>query len=154
MSTFMYFWSWLFSPAMALVLFASLSASSLVKGRVRDALTVGLAGAATLGVVELMKKAFDRARPHADPSLWATDQSFPSGHAAASACFAVLVTWFYTHPHHRAKVGIVMAVFALLVGGSRLYFGVHYMSDVLVGYIVGSVVALAAVHVDRRTKMR
>ena len=63
------------------------------------------------------------------------DFSFPSGHtsssfAAATAIYAMNRKW-----------GIVAYVFAVLMGISRLYLGVHFPTDVLAGAVIGFVMA-------------
>ena len=60
--------------------------------------------------------------------------SFPSGHAARSAALAVMglavgPTWF----------AIALSIWAPWVGLSRVALGVHYLSDVIAGWLVGSV---------------
>ena len=63
--------------------------------------------------------------------------SFPSGHTCAA--FASAVTWLRTLPRRWMRVtGMVLAA---LMGLSRLYVGVHFPSDVLVGGLVGSLCA-------------
>lgn len=66
------------------------------------------------------------------------DYSFPSGHAASS--FAVAVILYLELPK---KYGIPLLILAGLISFSRLYLGVHYPSDVLVGALSGTVIALA-----------
>jgi len=87
----------------------------------------------------LMKYAFHRARPSFDhPLLVLSSYSFPSGHAAGATLFygvlsAMLVSkigpW-------RWRVIIVLTALTLviLVALSRIYLGVHYLSDVLGGF--------------------
>ena len=63
--------------------------------------------------------------------------SFPSGHTCAA--FASAITWLRTLPQRWMKgTGVALAV---LMGLSRLYVGVHFPSDVLVGGLVGSLCA-------------
>ncbi|MEO8306830.1 MAG: phosphatase PAP2 family protein [Pseudomonadota bacterium] len=83
----------------------------------------------------LMKLAFHRARPYfTDPIVTLTSFSFPSGHVAASTIFYGLgVVWVFGRT--RALTWRVLAVIAaalaiLLVALSRMYLGVHYLSDV------------------------
>lgn len=63
--------------------------------------------------------------------------SFPSGHAASSFAFFFALI-LAGHPW-AAYVG----VWALLVSFSRLYLGVHYLSDILGGVLVGAISAAA-----------
>ena len=66
------------------------------------------------------------------------DYSFPSGHSSAS--FAAAVSIFMW----RKKEGSAALVLAALIAFSRLYFTVHYPTDVLVGTITGSLYGVAA----------
>ena len=65
--------------------------------------------------------------------------SFPSGHT--SAAFAFAFSSLRALPKRWMKVSVV--ALATLMGLSRLYVGVHYPSDVLVGFVVGGLAALA-----------
>lgn len=61
------------------------------------------------------------------PTSW----SFPSGHTSSSFAFATAVF------ANNKKWGIGAYVLAAVIGFSRIYLGVHYFSDVLVGAVVG-----------------
>lgn len=90
-----------------------------------------------------LKVLFDRARPTwDDPLLTLTTGSFPSGHAAGStlfygflACYLVLRMKSDTA---RALAILGCAAMVVLVGFSRVYLGVHYLSDVLAGMSLGT----------------
>ena len=66
--------------------------------------------------------------------------SFPSGHTCAA--FAAGMIWARALPAGWMRVTAV--VLAVCMGLSRLYVGVHYPSDVLVGAVVGALCAWAA----------
>lgn len=60
-----------------------------------------------------------------------TDSSFPSGHTTASFACATVICFF------EFPLGILAFVFAILMGISRLYLFVHYLSDVLMATLLG-----------------
>ena len=62
--------------------------------------------------------------------------SFPSGHTASTLSIITILAWKLRE--HKI-VAALLVVFAVLVGFSRIYCGVHYPFDVLVGAIVGVV---------------
>jgi undecaprenyl-diphosphatase len=118
-----------------------LAAAGGPRGR-RAALTGAAAiGATSLLVNQPMKLAGSRARPDRAAAgvpdrRWVpmpTSTSFPSGHSASAAAFAVAVG--DTIPGLRFPLTAAAAT----VGFSRVYTGVHYPGDVLVGASVGAV---------------
>ncbi|PZF86163.1 hypothetical protein C1I92_02550 [Jiangella anatolica] len=77
------------------------------------------------------------AEPRPPARLWAMAPdsrfSFPSGHTTIAAAVAVTAIFLANRSASRWTVAgaVVAAVFALLVAGSRVYLGVHYLTDVL-----------------------
>jgi undecaprenyl-diphosphatase len=90
----------------------------------------------------LVKYAFERARPVVEnPVITLTTYSFPSGHAAASTIFAGLlcVLAFRSGSGHPDKA-LALAAATIWVGmvcASRVYLGLHYVTDVLAGVTEG-----------------
>src|SRR5581483_11547375 len=94
------------------------------------------------GTASGLKDVFDRPRPSlVDPAvepLVAVPHSYamPSGHAATAFGAAAAVALV-----HR-RLGAPLLALATLVALSRVWLGVHYLSDVLVGAALGSAVSL------------
>jgi len=84
-----------------------------------------------------------RARPHlTDPVAVAAGKSFPSGHSqAAIVGYAILVAVFLPAVPRRGRPLLVLpaALMVLLIGFSRIALGVHFLSDVIGAYLIGTV---------------
>ncbi len=97
------------------------------------------AGAQLLNNV--LKDLFQRARPSPVVALFAAQTfSFPSGHAMVSAafyCFVAYLGWRLLRGWWRLAWVSGLALLVLLIGISRMYLGVHYLTDVVAGYIAG-----------------
>jgi undecaprenyl-diphosphatase len=103
------------------------------------ALLVTVVGAQMLNNV--LKDWFERTRPAPVEGLIPAQAfSFPSGHAMVAAAFYVFVgylAWQILRGRARIVCAAFLVVIALLVGLSRLYLGVHYLTDVVAGYVAG-----------------
>lgn len=91
--------------------------------------------------VQLVKRTVSRPRPSrrvgwegfvAEPDKF----SFPSGHSAAAMAVAFGYALFFP------GVGPLLVAIAMLVGASRVFLGVHYPGDVLVGQVLAVATAL------------
>jgi membrane protein DedA with SNARE-associated domain/membrane-associated phospholipid phosphatase len=101
-----------------------------------------VAGSAVLN--HLLKGLFERPRPYFEhPLLIETSYSFPSGHAMESFVVYGMLAYFVilTLRSWESRVAVVFgaALLVVLIGFSRMYLGVHYLSDVLAGYAAGGV---------------
>lgn len=65
------------------------------------------------------------------------DYSFPSGHTTAS--FAAAYVYYKMASGKQVKYAIVAIAGAVLMGISRLYVGVHYPGDVIMGALIGMI---------------
>jgi membrane-associated phospholipid phosphatase len=72
-----------------------------------------------------------------------TDYAFPSNHSVVVGAFAVALFLL------NRRWGLLAALFALLMGASRVYVGAHYPHDVLVGLLVGALVGACGILLNR-----
>jgi undecaprenyl-diphosphatase len=83
------------------------------------------------------------------------DSSFPSGHVAAATVYSVVVVIVFRHTRSRlarASVVIDCVALPLVVGWARMYQGMHFLSDVVAGMILGvATVAVCALIIPRPT---
>lgn len=116
----------------------------------RGVLAAGLLAAALANLLLVLAKTrIRRARPFArlrpaqlsvDPLAWlACDRfSFPSGHALNAFAAAALVALVFP------VLALPMLALAASIGFSRVLFGLHWPSDVLVGAVVGTAIGTTA----------
>lgn len=117
----------------------------LLRRRVLAVRIFGLFGVALAGAA-VVKVVIAEPRPPAALAAVAADtgHSFPSGHVTVAAAMCVTV-WMLTRQSDlawRIPLGGVAAAFALCVGWSRVYLGVHYLPDVVGSYLVVASAAL------------
>lgn len=112
-------------------------------------LLVSLFGSGSFAL--LGKIIFHRARPEVAMYLEKTF-SFPSGHATISIGFYGFLTYIlYKHINawkHKINLLFISTILILLIGISRLYLGVHYVSDVWGGYLIGSMWLIIAITIS------
>lgn len=108
-------------------------------------LGASLVGASIIDTV--LKSLFHRARP--DPALhlaYVSNASFPSGHAMISAAVYLSLGLMIaeTDPRRLGRICLLvfMCLIVILIGCSRVYLGVHWPSDVVAGWCLGTAWAL------------
>ncbi len=119
----------------------------LVFGRENRLTAVASAGSAALagiGLFKLLKKLSGRRRPcEIEPHCWATllppDQfSFPSGHTITAFAVSIALAEFYP------ELLPALLFCALSIAISRILLGMHFLSDVIVGALLGSGLAFTS----------
>jgi undecaprenyl-diphosphatase len=111
----------------------------LKKDKIRWIIRIVSSFIVTSAIAFLLKEIISRPRPFmalgfGEPLLDVLGSSFPSAHAAVS--FAMLPFFEREYP----KLKYLWLAFALLICFIRLYFPVHYLSDILFGAVLGYVI--------------
>jgi undecaprenyl-diphosphatase len=117
-------------------------ATLLIRRSWRNALFLTLASPGTVLMVRIVKAAVGRARPLVPHLTNASGPSWPSGHAGNSAALygalALIALSTGGLAARRARRGAQALVASLLalIGLSRVYLGVHYLTDVLAAWLL------------------
>ena len=130
-------------PLVIVALTAVVSIALVARRKFHLGLFMVLATSGAAVASSVTKQAIDRGRP--PTALWlgqAWGPSFPSGHATQSvACYgaiAVIGVVLIRSTAWRAPLFVAAAAIALMVGTSRIYLAVHWFSDVVCGWAIGS----------------
>ena len=90
-------------------------------------------------VLNILKVVFQRPRPKTE--MFVFSYSFPSGHVFSATVlygFCIYLTFrFINNPVIKWTVSALLVLLILLIGFSRIYLGVHWLSDTLAGYVTG-----------------
>ncbi len=81
--------------------------------------------------------------------------SFPSGHVAAAVAYAAIAVVVFWHTRNRAWRGLAIVVCAtvpIVVGVSRMYRGMHFLSDVVAGVALGAAAVVFTVVILGRSR--
>ncbi len=102
----------------------------------RACISAGIAVLAAIGLSVVIGTVWDRSRPfvadHFSPLIaHSPDPSFPSDHLAALGAVCAVV-WFVSRP-----LGIVATILCVFTAFARVFVGVHYVSDVAGGFLLG-----------------
>jgi membrane-associated phospholipid phosphatase len=132
-----------------------LLASSLVlaflllrRKRVAEAIALAIIALGGLGLNLLLKNLFVRDRPALWERIVQVDlYSFPSGHAMMSMIIYGAIGYLLSvqFPQRRGWIAVTTGLLVGAIGFSRLYLGVHWLTDVVAGYAAGLVWLLVGV---------
>ncbi|MET3728148.1 undecaprenyl-diphosphatase [Fictibacillus halophilus] len=105
------------------------------------------------GLNLLVKSMFQRERPLDFRLLEEDGYSFPSGNAMVGTTFYIFAAVLLYQRYQKRWILVSGAILPFLLGLSRVYVGVHYPSDILAGFAIGIVLAIALSKLtDKRAK--
>ncbi|WP_201596866.1 phosphatase PAP2 family protein [Psychrobacter vallis] len=91
----------------------------------------------------ILKQVYERGRPSINEAIDAIGFSFPSGHSMGSLVFYGFIFYLVVRSAQKKSMKIMAFIFLgtliLLIGMSRIYLGAHFPSDVIAGFLAGTV---------------
>ncbi|MEU2263015.1 phosphatase PAP2 family protein [Streptomyces sp. NPDC019645] len=133
---------WVWDPWTMRAAVVAVVLALLWRGERLTALWVAAASLTGAAVQQALKALVGRQRPvWAEPVDAAHYAAFPSGHAMTATVTCGLLLWLLARsgagPVLRRAAALLAAVSVLGVGFTRLYLGVHWLTDVLAGWLLG-----------------
>ena len=137
-----------FEPGVFVVYFLIVIGILFYKKRIMEATGLAIFTLISAGLLDLIKILVQRPRPF-DSLIIETDPSFPSGHALMAVVF--FGTLIYLFEHHvksvRTKIWLTVlsVLIVIIIGASRIYLNIHWFSDVLASYALGTFLLISFV---------
>lgn len=95
-----------------------------------------------------------RERPNILPLIFEKSYSFPSGHAMVNTALYFTIAFFAGRYIKNKKIAIPITIFIylfpIIIGLTRVYLGVHYISDVFAGIFIGCAVHIVVTELFKR----
>ena len=93
-------------------------------------------------LIAILKRIFKRERPNINRLVSEKGYSYPSGHTLTATSFYGFIIFLITISPFLVSIKIVLicllSILILLVGYTRIYLGVHYLSDVIGAILFGT----------------
>ena len=128
-----------------------------IRHRNRDAISAIIISLSSYGILASLKQLISRPRPLGPLGEILTNYSFPSGHAVLSFVFYSTVVYFFTKTNKEKKwkwiFGIIVAIFSIAIGISRIILRYHYASDVVAGFCLAFAWVIFSFYIQRKLKI-
>ena len=117
---------------------------------------INVASIASVVVNNIIKIIIKRERPNFLVLSNETSYSFPSGHSMISILFFGSIIYLVNKYNikYRKTITILLSIFIILVGLSRLYLGVHFLTDVIGGYLCGFIALIIIIMIFERVEKK
>jgi membrane-associated phospholipid phosphatase len=133
--------SGIFEPVVFAILFLLIIIHLFYKKRKKEANALAFLTFITFAFLELIKLIVHRARP-VNSLVTESTFSFPSGHALMAVVFFGMLLFLFEHHIHKKKTKILLTILdvllILMIGISRIYLNIHWFSDVIASFALGS----------------
>ena len=100
-------------------------------------------------IIKVSKEIFQRARP-LNAVIQESSFSLPSGHTMIAVVFFGLLVYLFVNKKYRICGMVVSGLLVIFIGLSRLYLRVHWLTDILTGLIVGTIILIFSILVFKK----
>jgi membrane-associated phospholipid phosphatase len=129
-----------------------------IKRRNSDAINVLIVAITSTALMFALKQFFHRKRPSLPLVRTLTNFSFPSGHALSSFIFCSVIIYLIWKGKMTIAwkwiLSVLMVLFSIAIGISRVILRYHYASDVIAGFCAGLVWVIFSLWLERKLTSR
>ncbi len=129
-----------FDPIVLIVMTLLISTYLYLKKEKKQAIFFTSIILITAILIKLLKAVFHRARP-ISVLIQETGFSLPSGHVTMAVVFFGLVVYLFA----KKRTTLIVTPIVIVIALSRLYLQVHWLTDIIVAFILGGIILVSAI---------
>jgi undecaprenyl-diphosphatase len=145
--------SYIFDPIVLIAATLAISIYLFLKHKRKQSIVLILMVAITAIIIKASKEILQVTRPP-NPIIAKTSFSFPSGHVTMSIVFLGLITHMITkNKSDRTKITVALTTGLIIIAiiFSRIYLRVHWLSDTLAGFALGTIILILGIQLYDKT---
>lgn len=156
LTTFFHAISLIASELGAAIITLTIALVLVVKKKYAYAIFLTIANGGVFIVNTIIKNIVERPRPGISPLETTDSFSYPSGHSAEAMVMFISIVFVIAMLYRSClkPALIVGTTLLVLTGISRIYLGMHYLTDVLGGFFVGAMWALTCIFVFKKLQSK
>ncbi|MBS3087264.1 phosphatase PAP2 family protein [Candidatus Pacearchaeota archaeon] len=136
-------------PLIILILAILISITFYLKNKKSQAILLASTSIITALVITILKNLFRIPRPDS-MLIKETGYALPSGHVTFAIVFFGLLVFLFTKPKHKIAATITSIFLILIIAFTRLYLQVHWLTDILSGLIIGSIILTTSILIYKK----
>jgi undecaprenyl-diphosphatase len=139
----------IFEPIILIIVALIIALYLYIKVSKKKGTILAITVLATGVIIKVLKEIIHRIRP---PNVIFVESgfSFPSGHTTTAVVFFGLITYLLVNKKYKSVAATISTLIVLLIGFTRIYLRVHWITDVIAGLVVGGIILTAAILIDKK----
>lgn len=142
----------IFDPLTLIIISLIIAIYLYIKSSKKQGVILASAILLTCILVKAFKELFQRIRP-LNQIIQETGFSFPSGHTTMAVAFFGLITYLFSENKSKktkTTISLISILMILLTGFTRIYLRVHWLTDIIGGFILGGTILLLSILAFRK----
>ena len=100
-------------------------------------------------IIKVLKEIFQKTRP-LNSLIPETGFSLPSGHATIVVVFFGLLVYLFVNKRYKLTASIITILIIFLTDFTRIYLRVHWLTDVITGFILGGLILITSIIIYKK----
>ena len=143
--------SFIFDPVIIILVSLIIALAIYFKKSKKQGVFFGVSILITGVLMKIIKWGFQRVRP-IEALVQESGFSFPSGHTTMAMVFFGLIAYLFVSKKHRLEAMFSAIGLTLLIGFTRLYLRVHWLTDVLGGLVLGGIILILSTIIYKKLR--